>query len=51
MGTFEAVGLFAVLFFSMLGMATFTYFAWSGFQQKRKEIEAGRHDIERGVAL
>ena len=50
MNAFETVGLIAVLFFFLIGIATFGNFAWRGYQQTRKEIEAGQHDIERGIA-
>ena len=50
MNAFESVGFLAVLFFFLIGIATFGHLAWKGWKQTQKQIEAGQQ-IERGVAL
>jgi purine-cytosine permease-like protein len=48
MTLFETVGLLAVLFFSLLGLAAFGYCAYVGAQKLRRDLAAGQREIAGG---
>jgi hypothetical protein len=44
MGVFETIGLFFVLFMTLLGAAAFGYCAWVGAQKLRQDVTRGQRD-------
>ena len=42
MNIFDTIGLFAVIFLALLGLATLLLCAWEGLQTLRRERAAGR---------